>query len=127
MRANAVLVKQLPETLSIEQGQNLLRELRPYLAVNHSCLVIDCSILRQLDTATLHLLLCCLEEAMKHNGDVRLSGVSPEARTILSSTRVDRLFKIFDLSADAERSFNRDRHNIVPDVSPHRTPDELHR
>ena len=117
MRANSVIVKQLPETLSIEQCQMFLRELSRHLTVNRPCLVIDCSVLRQMDTTAIHLLLCCLEEAMKRNGDVRLAGVSREARAIFSSTRVDRLFRIFDLSADAERSFDRGHHNLVASTS----------
>jgi anti-anti-sigma factor len=118
-------MKRLPETLSVEEGQNLLRELSPCLTVNRPCLVIDCSILRRMDAATIHLLLCCLEEAMKRNGDVRLAGVSPEARAILKSTGADRLFRIFDLSGDAERSFDRARHDDLSGASSVYASDEL--
>jgi len=114
MRTNTVTMKPLPEALSRDQADILLRELTPCFNVNRPCLVIDCSNLRRLDANALHLLLCCLEEAMKRNGDVRLAGVSPEARAILKSTGVDRLFTLFDSSTDAERSFDRARHDALP-------------
>lgn len=125
MTTNAVTVKRFPEILGAGKGQTFLRELSPYLTVNHPCLVIDCSLLRKPDTAMLHLLLCCLEEAMKHNGDVRLAVVSPDAGAILKSTGIDRLFRIFDSIADAETSFNRSRADVVLRESSHFASDEV--
>ena len=124
MNHNAVTVTRLPETLNKKQEQNLLRELRPGLIVNRPCLVFDCSNLRHLDRTTLHLLLYCLEEAMKRNGDVRLAGLSPETTSLLRSMGVDRLFRIFDLSADAERSFNRYLHDEALHKGPPDRPGE---
>ena len=37
-------------------------------------MVLDCSNVRQLDRAGIQVLLRCLEEAMKRNGDVKLGG-----------------------------------------------------
>jgi len=126
MRTSTVTVKRLPDTVSREQADILLRELTPRFNVNRPCLVIDCSNLRRLDANALHLLLCCLEEAMKRNGDVRLAGVSPEARAILKSTGVDRLFTLFDSSTDAERSFDRARHGAVPHDRSHYASSDSH-
>ena len=126
IRPIAVTVKQLPESLSVEQGRRFLRELGPSLAVNRPCLVLDCSNLRQLDKPAILLMLCCLEEAMKRNGDVRLAGVLPEARTILKLAGVDRLFRIFDLSADAERSFHRSPLDVVLRENPCHGSGEMH-
>jgi|SRR5450631_2739843 anti-anti-sigma regulatory factor len=114
IRRIEVTVKQLPETLSVKQGLMFLRELGPCLIVSRPCLVLDCSNLHDLDSPTIHLLLRCLEEAMKRNGDVRLAGVSPEARATLESRGVDRLFRIFELNADAEGSFHRPSDDAAP-------------
>ena len=53
------------------------------------------------------MLLCCLEEAMKRNGDVKLASVPAAAEAILQLTLVDRLFEAFDSTAEAIDSFHR--------------------
>ncbi|HEY1806420.1 MAG TPA: STAS domain-containing protein [Terracidiphilus sp.] len=69
-------------------------------------LVLDCSRLSQMDKPVLYLLLSCLEEAMKRNGDARLAAVSPSALMTLKLIEADRLFQIFASSADAVSSFH---------------------
>ena len=69
-------------------------------------LVLDCSALSQMDKPVLHLLLSCLEEAMKRNGDARLAAVSPSAQVVLKMIGADRLFQIFASSAEAVDSFH---------------------
>lgn len=54
----------------------------------------------------IHLLLCCLEEAMKRNGDVKLSAIPRGAEALLERTGVNRLFDIFHSSAEAVSSFH---------------------
>src|SRR5271157_3675697 len=100
-----VVVKQLPEKLSVEQGHAFLRELEPSLKASRPRVVLDCSKIRQLDSAGIQVLLHCLEEAMKRNGDVKLAAVPPAAAAILRMTRVDGLFEVFDSSSDAIDSF----------------------
>ena len=69
-------------------------------------LVLDCSNLAQLDKPAVHVILSCLEEAMKRNGDARLAAVSPSAQAILKAVGADRLFQIFASNADAVNSFH---------------------
>ena len=74
--------------------------------MDRPCIVLNCSQVREMDSHAIHMLLCCLEEAMKRNGDVRLAGVSEEARKVLASVGADRLFDIFASNADAANSFH---------------------
>lgn len=69
------------------------------------CVVLDCSKVQEMDRFAIHMLLCCLEEAIKRDGDVKLAAVPLPAREVLELTRVDRLFEIYDTEADAVRSF----------------------
>ena len=69
--------------------------------------VLDCSIVGQLDKSGVHLLLCCLEEAMKRNGDVKLAGLHSSAETALHTFGAYRLFDIHDTTASAMSSFHR--------------------
>jgi anti-sigma B factor antagonist len=107
LRTRAVAVKQLPETLNAKQGRRFFSELESCINVDRPCLVIDCSRVLLLDTSAVHLLLCCLEEAMKRNGDVKLAAVPEGATAVLELTGIDRLFEIYDTSAEAVNSFRR--------------------
>jgi anti-anti-sigma factor len=103
----AVVVKKLPESVSVNEAQQLFRELSPLFTGDRPCIVFDFSEVRQLDSAGIEVLLRCMEEAMKRNGDVKLAAVSPQAAVILQLTRVDRLFEIFEGPSDAVESFHR--------------------
>jgi anti-sigma B factor antagonist len=100
-----VAVKQVPEKLSVKQGRGFFREVASCLKADRPRVVLDCSKVRQLDSAGIQVLLQCLEEAMKRNGDVKLASVPSGAAAILELTRVDRLFEMFDSTADAVNSF----------------------
>jgi anti-sigma B factor antagonist len=105
--ARHVSVKQLPEKLSIKQGRSFFREVEPHLQSDRPRVVLDCSKVRHLDSAGIHVLLRVLEEAMKRNGDVKLASIPPAAAAILELTSVGRLFESFDTTADAVNSFDK--------------------
>lgn len=70
--------------------------------------------IRSADTSTVHLLLCCLEEAMKRNGDVRLAALRPEVQSALKAAEVDSLFQCYETIGDAVESFHRPRLDFIP-------------
>ena len=100
-----VVIKQLPKRLSVEQGRMFFSEVEPCLMGDRPRMVLDCSELRHLDSAGIQVLLHCLEEAMKRNGDVKLAAIPPAAAEILALTGVDQLFEAFDNTFDAVNSF----------------------
>ena len=101
-----VVVKQLPEKLSVKQSRLFFLDVEPSFAVDRPRLVLDCSRVRELDSAGIQVLLQCLEEAMKRNGDVKLAAIPSAAAEILELTRVDGLFEIFETIRDAVNSFD---------------------
>jgi anti-sigma B factor antagonist len=105
IKKRAVLVKQLPETLRGKHGRVFFRELESCMDSDRPCIVLDCSNVRRLDRSVVDLMLCCLEEAIKHNGDVKLAALPPGSDSILELTGVNRLFEIFDTPAAAVHSF----------------------
>lgn len=107
-----VIVKQLPETLSGKQGRRFLREMQSCVEIDRPRVVLDCSKVRRLDRSGVHLLLCCLEEALKRNGDVRLAALSPRSEIFLEVTGANRLFDLYDTTADAVNSF----HHLAPSI-----------
>jgi anti-anti-sigma regulatory factor len=123
---HAVAVRQFPDELSIKQKFTFLHEISSVMSVNRPRLVIDCSTLGECNTpSAIHLLLHCLEEAMKRNGDVKLAAVPPAAAVVLVSTGVARLFETFDTTAEAVKSFHQLPRNMPVAVrEPHRESKE---
>ncbi len=106
-----VSVIHLPETLGIKQGRSFFKELETRMNVGRPCVVVNCAKIRQMDRYAIHMLLCCLEEALKRDGDVKLAAVHGDARANLQAARADRLFEIYDTEADAVNSFYQPRVN----------------
>ena len=107
LQLRTVIVKQLPQTLNEEQAWAFLESFKLSLTADRPRIVLNCASLSTFNRSSLHLLLCCLEEAMKRNGDVKLSSLSETARAALEGTGIGALFKIFDTDAEAIKSFQR--------------------
>lgn len=105
--SRVVMVKQLPPVLDAPGAQAFFHEIAPHIQSDRPSLVFDFSQVRYLDSAGVELLLRCVEEAMKRNGDIKLAAVSPKLATLLEMTRVDRLFEIFETCDSAVESFHR--------------------
>lgn len=106
-RPCTVTVTQLPEIVDAKRGRLFFKELESRINVDRPCIVLDCSRVREMDRFAIHMLLCCLEEAIKRDGDVKLAAVSPSARDTLEMTRVNRLFEIYETEIEAVNSFFR--------------------
>jgi anti-anti-sigma factor len=106
-RTRAVAVRQLPETLNSRQARLFFNDLESHMNVDRPLIVLDCSKVRKMDSSAVHLLLCCLEEAMKRNGDVKLASLPPGSAEIVGLSRIDRLFEVFGTIAEAVNSFRR--------------------
>ena len=108
-RPCAVSVIHLPETLDVKQGRVFLQELESRMNVGRPCIVVNCARICRMDRFAIHTLLCCLEEALKRDGDVKLASVPPDANANLQAVRADRIFEIYDTEADAVNSFYQPR------------------
>jgi hypothetical protein len=105
MRTRSVTVKKLPAMADEKGARIFLREVEKCLNGRRPAVVLDCSGARGLSRDEIWMMLCCLEEVMKCNGDVRLAGVPREARAVLDACGVGRLFKSYETNADAIASF----------------------
>lgn len=102
-----VIVKRMPDRLNQRQARTFLNEVQPFLNTDRPQLVFDCSQIRQMDAAGVDMLLRCMAEVMRRDGELKLAKLSPQAAVILELTRTDRLFEIFETSSDAVKSFQR--------------------
>src|SRR5215472_14231316 len=95
-RQRVVTVRQAPPELDAQGRRELYSVLQGCMNEDRPRLVLDCRRLQELDPPAIHFLLCCLEEAMKRNGDVKLALVAPGIRASLESIGADRIFEIFE-------------------------------
>jgi anti-anti-sigma regulatory factor len=101
----AVSIHKVPHEISSKSKLELLRRLEMYFENGCPRFVLDCSQMDTIGPAEVNLLLCCLEEAMKHKGDVRLAQLQPQADAVLRRVGAGRLFEIFDTSENAVSSY----------------------
>src|SRR6266446_4511434 len=101
-----VVVKRIPERMNQTEARKFLRDVEPLINSDRPQLVFDLSLVRQLDVAGIEVLLQCMSQVMKRDGDVKLASLSDHAAIILELTRTDRLFEIYETSTDAARSFS---------------------
>ena len=100
-----VTVHEIPSDVTASEERTFLHNLQEYVETERPRLVLDCSRLRRLSKPATHLLLSCLEEAMKRNGDVRLAALPPDARTSPQMAGLRRLFEVYPTVAEAVHSF----------------------
>ena len=114
IKMRTVTVHEIPEKVTASEERKFLHDLQQYVETERPRLVLDCSRIGEMDNATVHLLLSCLEEAMKRNGDVKLAALPAEADSALSLTGARRLFEIYPTTAEAVRSFQSRPSAVVP-------------
>jgi anti-anti-sigma factor len=102
-----VVVKHVPERFNFRRARSFWQEIEPIVTSDRPQIVFDMSSVKHLDAAGVDMLLKCMSEVMKRDGDLKLAAVSPEAFVILEMTRTDRFFEIYDSPSDAMRSFSR--------------------
>lgn len=115
--SDPVVVKILPKSMSRKLAQEWFQGIALSLASTRPSLVLDFSEVADLDSAGVAVLLRCMEETMKRNGDVKLAAIPPNVSAILELTRVSRLFEIFEHTSDAVESYHRFPVHAFPDTT----------
>lgn len=101
-----VVVMELPEQIGTSQVPEILEDVSTLLEFQRPRIVFDCSQVKSIDSDGVEMLLYCLDEAMKRDGDLKLAAISPQAKMILEIMRVEGIFEIFETAGEAVRSFN---------------------
>jgi anti-sigma B factor antagonist len=101
-----VVVKRMPEKMNLKQARKFLQEVEPFLMSDRPQIVFDMSQVRHMDAAGIDVLLRCMREAVKHDGDLKLASLSSQAAVVLELTRAARLFEIYESSTAAAKSFS---------------------
>jgi anti-sigma B factor antagonist len=114
-----VIVKRVPERVNMKQARIFVKEVKPLLESDRPQIVFDLSQVKQLDAAGVDMLLHCMGEAAKRDGDVKLAALSPQSAVVLELTRTARLFEVYESSTDAVRSFSSFLPNVMKQFYPH--------
>jgi anti-anti-sigma factor len=117
---DAVTVHQAPSKISSTSLGEFLQLLELSAENGHPRFVLDCSKFEHLGTSEIRFLLGCLEEVMKHNGDVRLAMPCPDLQATLRQAGIDRLFEMYETTESAVYSYQLNRINMTPPSIPDR-------
>lgn len=106
INSRPVIVKRMPERVNARTAREFFHDVQPFLTADRPQIVFDLSQVKQLDSSGVEMLLRCMSEAHKRDGDLKLAAPSAQASVVLELTRTERLFEIYDTSTDAARSFS---------------------
>jgi anti-sigma B factor antagonist len=104
--------------MNLRQARQFQQEVRPFFKIDRPQIVFDLSAVRLLDAAGIDMLLECMTEASRRDGDLKLASVSAQAAVVLELTRTDRLFEIYETATDAVKSFSSFLPNAVRQFYP---------
>ena len=107
----------MPDKVNRQEAQKFFADVQPFVTSDRPQLVFDLSQVKQLDAAGIEMLLRCVAEVMKHDGDLKLASPSRQASMVLELTRTDRLFEIYASSTEAARSFSGFLPNAMQSIS----------
>lgn len=101
-----VAVHKLPKMTNGKQARVWLDDIRTSMDAERPRMVLDGSDIPELDRRAVHALFCCLEEALKRNGDVKLAALPPGSQAILERAGAGHLFEIYPTPIEAANSFD---------------------
>ena len=100
------MVLRFPERVSGTEARLFAERVSSELRHDRPRVIADLSRVRQIDSQALHVLLECLVEVTRRDGEFYLGAVSPEAATVLELTQMDTVFELLPEVAEASASFS---------------------
>ena len=71
----------------------------------HTKMLLDMSHVTFIDSSGLGMLITCLKTMNKAGGQLKITSICDNVKTIFDTTRMDRVFEIFENNEDALSSF----------------------
>jgi len=91
-----MMVKRLPEHCDQASRRSFLREIKEFVDSSHrSRLIVDLSAAGQISAESIDLLMECVGHAARADGEVSVSGASPETGVILEVTQAASVLNMF--------------------------------
>jgi len=112
------LIKRVPRRFDREHAIRFHRKVQQLFNCDRPQIVFDLSKTRYMDLKGADVLLQCLREAVKCDGDLKLAGLTPLVSIVLELTRVGQFFEIYDSTISAAKSFS----SFLPNVGVYPRP-----
>ena len=104
---DSVKVSLVPSAIWPSKNCSLLQDHAAFVVNGRTRVVFDCSQVLTMTHGMSIFLLCCLEESMMTNGDLRLAGLPSSAQAALAQSGIGQVFQQFDTVELAIASFSR--------------------
>src|SRR5215510_3225859 len=95
-----VVVKRMPERVNTRSAREFWQEVEPFLSVDRPQLVFDLSPVVQLDAAGVEVLLRCMSEAHKRDGDLKLASLFVNEAVVLEMSPLSLLDDLSNCSRE---------------------------
>ena len=100
-----VLIEIKEERLDAHNSSDLKAQMLNLFEEGKNDLVVDLSEVRFVDSSGLGALVSGFKNASARNGNLKLSGLQPQVRSMFELTRLHRVFEIFPGNEEALGSF----------------------
>lgn len=100
-----VLIEIKEERLDAHNSSDLKAQMLSLFEEGKNDLVVDLSEVRFVDSSGLGALVSGFKNASARNGNLKLSGLQPQVRSMFELTRLHRVFEIFPGTEEALTSF----------------------
>ncbi len=104
-KAAAVLIEVREERLDAHNSSELKTQMLNLLEDGKSNLIVDLHEVRFVDSSGLGALVSGFKNASARNGNLKLSGLQPQVKSMFELTRLHRVFEIFPGVDEALASF----------------------
>lgn len=88
------------------EAREFYKQLCPILISDRPRIVFDMSKTFHVDSTGIAVLLRCIYQATRRDGDIKLAGVSAQIAVVFELTRIGQIFEMYDTAVAATMSFS---------------------
>lgn len=104
-KKNEVAVVSVSGSLDVSVQKNLKEELQQISETQEKDIILDLSQVSFIDSSCLGAMVALAKQLRQNRGDIKLTHLNDDVRSIFQITRLDKVFEIFDDNAAAIESF----------------------
>ena len=105
MKDEVVVIYVREERLDAHNSDELKGEMQKQFEAGSKNLLIDLNDVRFIDSSGLGALVSGFKNAISHQGNLKLSSLQPQVKSMFELTRLHRVFEIFPTTGEALESF----------------------
>ena len=93
--------------INLDQREQIKHELAELVNKGETKFVVDLAKVGFVSSLVIATIVFFAKEARKHDGEVKLSGLSNDAYSIFQLTQLDKIFELYETESDAVESFKK--------------------